>query len=515
MAHTTDINTNQHYHQQLHHHSLTSHVPQVVNNFAFPPHQHYQFNSGPLPAASLQGFTSPALPVNSTNNYTSQPSSSTSSHSRSQSTPAYTSTFASDNATVLEPSTAITASATASPVFRCQWTDCSSTFPTREELVGHVTVAHLLQATPVSPNFPPPPPVETALLQLSNPSTAAGSNGMHGGIEPFSNSFPAISTSQNNTFTHLQNQPTDASFDHTLRCLWDSCEASLPIHDPHLSGNHNDQGTNQYSHTHSQSVNGAVSHASPTQHLPDQSTATLVRHLLQDHLHLPTDVLGQLSPGLPMPLFNADAMVPYLPSSDTLPSSTHSTPHLSGESMSTSHTPKSLSRSGIDPSPVSFTSLPTPPPATADQQFRFDFGPSAYTDLKSSTAPDQEGDIIMQATNISGEDEKHVQDDKEDHTCHWNGCSATFDNTSDLMDHISTTHVGGGKSMYFCEWEGCERAQEGRGFNQRQKVMRHVRTHVGDKPFVCSECGRAFSESTTLAQVSQFLRLIVTDIQHH
>jgi uncharacterized Zn-finger protein len=68
------------------------------------------------------------------------------------------------------------------------------------------------------------------------------------------------------------------------------------------------------------------------------------------------------------------------------------------------------------------------------------------------------------------------------------------------MEHISDVHIGSGKSFYHCAWEGCPRAHSGRSFNQRQKIIRHLRTHVGDKPFTCPECNRSFSESTTLQQ---------------
>lgn len=84
--------------------------------------------------------------------------------------------------------------------------------------------------------------------------------------------------------------------------------------------------------------------------------------------------------------------------------------------------------------------------------------------------------------------------------CRWKGCSEVFHNYSAFTDHISDVHIGRGKSVYVCEWEGCERAEKGRTFQQRQKVLRHVQTHTSDKPFKCEECGRRFSEKNTLQQ---------------
>ncbi|KAG0253738.1 zinc-finger protein [Mortierella polycephala] len=87
---------------------------------------------------------------------------------------------------------------------------------------------------------------------------------------------------------------------------------------------------------------------------------------------------------------------------------------------------------------------------------------------------------------------------EEQHWCRWKGCNKSFPNFDSLTSHLSEDHIGMGKSEYVCEWEGCER--KGRGFGQRQKAMRHIQTHTGDKPYQCQICRKRFTEANIMAQ---------------
>lgn len=415
---------------------------------------------------------------------------------------------------------------TANPTFQCQWSSCSACFPTREELVGHVNVTHLLQAKATVPNqdCTPPTPAQSGVSGLSRLSeTRDGSTDMDlstyslsqnpGSANNTSSSrqadsevHPSAATNLNIFGGHLQNQPTDASFDHTLRCLWDSCEASVPI----LAGNFVNSNQPVDGHVSGQlpvyqssgddNVMKIAPHV-PFQTLPDQSTASLVRHLLQDHLHLPTDVLGQMSPGLSLPQANVQQAHVH-PANGPELSHNHSRhkDYITSGPSSNHSTPYSLPKLSAVNTPVNHRSPPTPPLASAEQQFRFDFGLPSIEAFNSWSAP-ATGTEQTKSEEKPQPSAEQIELKSESHACKWKGCSAVYANTADLMEHISSEHIGSGKSMYHCEWEGCDRAHEGRGFNQRQKVMRHVRTHVGDRPYVCTECGRAFSESTTLASV--------------
>lgn len=82
--------------------------------------------------------------------------------------------------------------------------------------------------------------------------------------------------------------------------------------------------------------------------------------------------------------------------------------------------------------------------------------------------------------------------------CRWEGCSLEFDTHALLTEHLEAAHVGSGKASYECRWTGCPR--HGHKFTQKQKVLRHLQTHTGDRPFKCTVCGKRFSEQNTLAQ---------------
>ncbi|CEP13104.1 hypothetical protein [Parasitella parasitica] len=84
------------------------------------------------------------------------------------------------------------------------------------------------------------------------------------------------------------------------------------------------------------------------------------------------------------------------------------------------------------------------------------------------------------------------------HACRWLNCQERFAAFDTLTVHLSQAHVGSGKSEYKCQWVACER--NGKIFTQRQKIMRHIQTHTGAKPYQCHTCKRRFSESSMLVQ---------------
>lgn len=87
----------------------------------------------------------------------------------------------------------------------------------------------------------------------------------------------------------------------------------------------------------------------------------------------------------------------------------------------------------------------------------------------------------------------------EAHACLWIGCNDVFPTCDALTQHIAAAHVGSGKAQYECQWRGCSRTGA-QPFASKQKILRHMQSHTGHRPFQCSVCKQNFSEAATLQQ---------------
>ncbi|KAG1742435.1 hypothetical protein EDB19DRAFT_614332 [Suillus lakei] len=85
-------------------------------------------------------------------------------------------------------------------------------------------------------------------------------------------------------------------------------------------------------------------------------------------------------------------------------------------------------------------------------------------------------------------------------TCLWDDCGVVFSHLPSLIEHIHSTHIGVHKSNYTCEWATCNR--RGLAQTSRFALISHIRSHTGEKPFICSrpECDKSFTRSDALAK---------------
>lgn len=91
-------------------------------------------------------------------------------------------------------------------------------------------------------------------------------------------------------------------------------------------------------------------------------------------------------------------------------------------------------------------------------------GPSAFPNPRNGPPP------LSLPSSVMGTGDEHV--------CEWEHCGQSFPSSADLMQHITSVHVGSGKNEYWCAWQGCERHTERRSFSSKQKILRHMQVRL-------------------------------------
>ncbi|KIJ67187.1 hypothetical protein HYDPIDRAFT_107907 [Hydnomerulius pinastri MD-312] len=138
----------------------------------------------------------------------------------------------------------------------------------------------------------------------------------------------------------------------------------------------------------------------------------------------------------------------------------------------------------------------SPSPSFSQSSFKNDIDSSASEAGDIATlAPDERTGSPGPSTTASA-----AEPGADTVTCLWEDCGVVFTHLPTLIEHIHSTHIGVHKSNYTCEWATCNR--RGLAQTSRFALISHIRSHTGEKPFICSrpECDKSFTRSDALAK---------------
>ncbi|WVO14723.1 hypothetical protein L204_102361 [Cryptococcus depauperatus] len=336
----------------------------------------------------------------------------------------------------------------------CHWGNCHLVFSSMPDLLAHVASDHLcvsnLTQRPVS-LLQQAQSVQAHLLPIPSATPRQGlvpPPSMSGNMPP-SASLQLASAASNEALSS---------------CMWDDC---FPL---------SNIPTSVTNMLHQQSQQTGMFHRNAQQYHKHNNAAgepfspgTIFRHVLEEHLGIPPEIIGW-------------------PNESELQNQTlqpnHHHHHIDPQQVQLSH---SGNCNHVHPHPQ-----PVPRPVQHHYTHSLSQGqlplptPPSTVNTESASSPPIAAPVqpIPPAKSL---------------TCLWPGCTihTPFLNTASLMDHLSEVHIPKGRDCYTCHWDGCG-GESGRTFKSRQKVLRHLQSHTGHKPFVCGVCDQAFSEAAPL-----------------
>lgn len=72
--------------------------------------------------------------------------------------------------------------------------------------------------------------------------------------------------------------------------------------------------------------------------------------------------------------------------------------------------------------------------------------------------------------------------------CQWEGCHQGFWELEDMVQHLHDSHIDvQAAKRPQCEWTDCPR--KGKPQTSKFALLAHLRSHTGEKPFVCPRPG--------------------------
>ncbi len=322
----------------------------------------------------------------------------------------------------------------------CRWQNCNASFDDFAKLAAHIASDHLV--TEASASSSATTPGRAAELSLGTNAFMEMMSALPGALSQSASPAPLPATSAT---SHADN--------FNIACLWADC-FDFAAGDAAASSAGTAGTTPQSSvQTPAQSLAHQAAHASLPSHVHgEMSPQTLFKHLMKDHL------------GLPDPR-NVDKGHTHLVLT-----------HLHNAAHPHAH-------------------------------------PHPHHECAPGVPHDAHAHVLAHSHNVLGPHHHHtvsmprslptpspsLSPSNNAHVCLWHNCSLhePFASSAELMAHLEEVHVGRGANEYRCRWAGCGDG-EGRVFATRQKLIRHLRMHTQDRPFVCDECGQGFAEKAPL-----------------